>query len=50
MAIAPKADVEGGPSVAITNVAMHLFGKQGFTGTSMRDIATAVGRTGPAAR
>lgn len=25
------------------NSAMHLFGKQGFTGTSMRDIANAVG-------
>ena len=43
MAIAPKIDLEGGPRVAITNVAMHLFGKQGFTGTSMRDIANAVG-------
>lgn len=43
MAIAPKIDLDGGPRVAITNVAMHLFGKQGFTGTSMRDIANAVG-------
>lgn len=43
MAIAPKVDLDGGPRVAITNVAMHLFGKQGFTGTSMRDIANAVG-------
>lgn len=43
MAIAPNVDLDGGPRVAITNVAMHLFGKQGFTGTSMRDIANAVG-------
>ncbi|GGY90818.1 TetR/AcrR family transcriptional regulator [Novosphingobium colocasiae] len=43
MAIAPNADQEGGPRGAIMNVAMHLFGKQGFTGTSMRDIANAVG-------
>lgn len=28
---------------AITDAAMHLFGKQGYTGTSMRDIAGAVG-------
>lgn len=43
MAIAPKVDLDGGPRVAIINVAMHLFGKQGFSGTSMRDIANAVG-------
>jgi len=35
--------LEAKPRVAIINAAMHLFGKQGFTGTSMRDIATAVG-------
>ena len=40
---ASKAETEGGPRLAITNVSMHLFGKQGFTGTSMRDIANAVG-------
>lgn len=34
---------EAKPRVAIINAAMHLFGKQGFPGTSMRDIATAVG-------
>lgn len=43
MAIAPNAEQEGGPRGAIMSVAMHLFGKQGFTGTSMRDIANAVG-------
>ena len=43
MAIAPKVDLDSGPRVAIINVAMHLFGKQGFSGTSMRDIANAVG-------
>jgi TetR/AcrR family transcriptional regulator, cholesterol catabolism regulator len=31
------------PREAIMDAAMHLFGKQGFTGTSMRDIAGAVG-------
>ena len=35
--------LEAKPRVAIIIAAMHLFGKQGFTGTSMRDIATAVG-------
>ena len=35
--------MDGKPRVAIMNVAMHLFGKQGFNGTSMRDIANAVG-------
>jgi len=43
MAVGPKVDVDAKPRTAITNVAMHLFGKQGFTGTSMRDIANAVG-------
>ncbi|KUR73254.1 TetR/AcrR family transcriptional regulator [Novosphingobium sp. Fuku2-ISO-50] len=43
MALGPKVDLDGKPRTAITNVAMHLFGKQGFTGTSMRDIANAVG-------
>ncbi len=32
-----------GPRDAIIDAAMHLFGKQGYTGTSMRDIASAVG-------
>jgi TetR/AcrR family transcriptional regulator, cholesterol catabolism regulator len=32
-----------GPREAIRDAAMHLFGKQGFSGTSMRDIAGAVG-------
>jgi AcrR family transcriptional regulator len=32
-----------GPREAIMDAAMHLFGKQGYTGTSMRDIAGAVG-------
>jgi TetR/AcrR family transcriptional regulator, cholesterol catabolism regulator len=36
-------DVVAGPREAILDAAMHLFGKQGYTGTSMRDIATAVG-------
>jgi TetR/AcrR family transcriptional regulator, cholesterol catabolism regulator len=31
------------PRGAIMDAAMHLFGKQGYTGTSMRDIASAVG-------
>ena len=35
--------MDGKPRVVIMNVAMHLFGKQGFNGTSMRDIANAVG-------
>ena len=38
-AIEPTA----GPREAILDAAMHLFGKQGYTGTSMRDIAGAVG-------
>lgn len=43
MALAPRNETEGGPRAAITNVSIQLFGKQGYTGTSMRDIATAVG-------
>ncbi len=31
------------PRDVILDVAMHLFGKQGYTGTSMRDIANGVG-------
>ena len=31
------------PRALILDVATHLFGKQGFTGTSMRDIANDVG-------
>lgn len=38
-----KFEADSKPRVAIMNVAMHLFGKQGFNGTSMRDIANAVG-------
>ena len=43
MAVAPKPEMDGKPRSAIMTVAMHLFGKQGFNGTSMRDIANAVG-------
>jgi AcrR family transcriptional regulator len=43
MAVASKSESDGKQRSAITNIAMHLFGKQGFSGTSMRDIATAVG-------
>ena len=43
MAVTQKVDMDGKPRVVIVNVAMHLFGKQGFNGTSMRDIANAVG-------
>ena len=32
-----------GPRESILDAAMHLFGKQGYSGTSMRDIAGAVG-------
>jgi len=34
---------ENAPRALIMDVATHLFGKQGFTGTSMRDIAQGVG-------
>jgi len=43
MAVAQEVEPDGKPRGAIMNVAMHLFGKQGFNGTSMRDIANAVG-------
>ncbi|MES2492449.1 MAG: TetR/AcrR family transcriptional regulator [Pseudomonadota bacterium] len=43
MNTAAGIEADSGPRVAIMNVAMHLFGKQGFTGTSMRDIANGVG-------
>jgi TetR/AcrR family transcriptional regulator, cholesterol catabolism regulator len=43
MAEAQLTDVGFGPREAILDAAMHLFGKQGYTGTSMRDIANAVG-------
>jgi TetR/AcrR family transcriptional regulator, cholesterol catabolism regulator len=43
MAVAQKVDMGGKPRAVIMNVATHLFGKQGFNGTSMRDIANAVG-------
>ncbi len=43
MAIAPTVEAAIGPRDAIMDAAMHLFGKQGYTGTSMRDIASAVG-------
>lgn len=36
-------DAPGGPRSAILNAAIRLFGKQGYTGTSMRDIANEVG-------
>lgn len=38
-----QAAVRAGPKEAIRNCAIELFGKQGYTGTSMRDIAKAVG-------
>lgn len=34
---------DDGPITAIMNAAIHLFGSQGYNGTSMRDIASAVG-------
>lgn len=43
MAVAVKVEADGKQRNAILGNAMHLFGKQGFNGTSMRDIATAVG-------
>jgi hypothetical protein len=41
--VAAVIDPATGPREAILDAAMHLFGKQGYTGTSMRDIAGAVG-------
>jgi len=43
MADAPSSGGTRGSRETIMNVAMQLFGKQGYTGTSMRDIANAVG-------
>lgn len=43
MASVDRTELDSKPRVAIMNVAMHLFGKKGFNGTSMRDIANAVG-------
>jgi TetR/AcrR family transcriptional regulator, cholesterol catabolism regulator len=36
-------DTANSPREGIMDAAMHLFGKQGYSGTSMRDIASAVG-------
>jgi TetR/AcrR family transcriptional regulator, cholesterol catabolism regulator len=41
--VATVIDPVIGPREAIMDAAMHLFGKQGYSGTSMRDIASAVG-------
>jgi TetR/AcrR family transcriptional regulator, cholesterol catabolism regulator len=41
--VATVIDPAIGPREAIMDAAMHQFGKQGYTGTSMRDIAGAVG-------
>jgi TetR/AcrR family transcriptional regulator, cholesterol catabolism regulator len=41
--VATVIDPASGPREAIMDAAVHLFGKQGFSGTSMRDIANAVG-------
>lgn len=43
MTAAQNVEANGKPRAAIMNVAMHLFGQKGFNGTSMRDIANAVG-------
>ena len=40
---AAKVETDSKQRNAILGSAMHLFGNQGFNGTSMRDIATAVG-------
>ena len=40
---ATAPETNGSPREAIRDHAVHLFGKQGYTGTSMRDIAGAVG-------
>lgn len=42
-ALAVEVAAATGPREAILDAAMHLFGKQGYSGTSMRDIAGAVG-------
>jgi hypothetical protein len=36
-------ETSSGPRTAILNAAMRLFGKQGYSGTSVRDLATEVG-------
>jgi TetR/AcrR family transcriptional regulator, cholesterol catabolism regulator len=41
--VATVIDPAIGPREAIMDASMHLFGKQGYSGTSMRDIASAVG-------
>jgi AcrR family transcriptional regulator len=41
--MAEAVDQVVGPREAILDAAMQLFGKQGYSGTSMRDIASAVG-------
>ncbi len=41
--VAEANDQGASPREAILDAAMQLFGKQGYTGTSMRDIAGAVG-------
>lgn len=43
MAEVHRLETGGGPRTAILNAAMRLFGKQGYTGTSIRDIANEVG-------
>jgi AcrR family transcriptional regulator len=40
---AAATEAVAGPREVILDAAMHLFGKQGYSGTSMRDIAGAVG-------
>ena len=41
--MATEIDPVNGPREGIMDAAMRLFGKQGYSGTSMRDIASAVG-------
>lgn len=43
MADVQRLETGNGPRAAILNAAMRLFGKQGYTGTSIRDLATEVG-------
>lgn len=43
MAQVQKLEATGGPRTTIMNAAMRLFGKQGYTGTSIRDLANEVG-------